>query len=247
MLAKHARAVVEAYRPIRDAILPAQMQPGLSWVWDDEYGSVREDAALLLDVMAYFPAAEVEALLTEATKLKDARLAGFATTSLLRMGRDVDESVLRHVAESAEARSWLFDELKRLGKGQLFPSQWATQEALAEAEMVRWLVFPTELGRAPDQIELMRVVSGDYGPPDGVLEWYLFRFRTRPPHWSAKDGWMAGVAGPFKKSDAPSTTAYGDTFSKFTRWGSLTPEQHVAEVRELMSDWRKRNGQHASE
>jgi hypothetical protein len=247
MLAKHALPLVEAYRPIHDKILPAQMHAGLSWVWEDEYESVREDAALMLDVMAYFPAAEIEAVLTDATRLRDPRLAGFAATSLLRIGRDVDASVLRRVAESSEARSWLFDELKRLGKRQLFPSEWATQPALAEAEMVRWLVYPTELGRAPDQIELMKVVSDDYGPPDGVLEWYLFRFRTKPPHWSAKDGWMAGVAGPFRKADAPSTVAYGDTFSKFTRWGSLTPEQHVAEVRELMTDWRQRKGQRSSE
>jgi hypothetical protein len=126
-----------------------------------------------------------------------------------------------------------------LGKGRLFPAKWATQKALAESDMVRWLTFPTELGRAPDEIELMKVVSKNFGPPDGVLEWYLFRFRTNPPHWSAKDGWMSGVAGPFKKSESPSTTAYGDTFSTFTRWDSLTPEQHVEDVRKLLADWRK--------
>jgi len=106
--------------------------------------------------------------------------------------------------------------------------------------MVRWLVYPTELGRVPDQIELKKVVSVDAGGTDGVLDYYLFRFRTLPPHWAAKNGWMAGVAGPFLQKDGPTTEAQGDTFSEFERWDSRTPEEHVGDVRELLEDWRKR-------
>jgi hypothetical protein len=241
-LAPHASLVVGAYQAMRTQINAAQTKPGTDWLWEDSYAEVREDAGLLLDLMGYFPSPEVEAILAEASKLKDARLAFFAAASLLRLGQSVDAAILEHVAASAEARSLLFDELKRQRKAHLFPAQWATQKAFAEADMVNWLTYPTELGRAPDEIELMKVVSEDFGAPDGVLDWYLFRFRTKPPHWSAKDGWMAGIAGPFKKAEEPSTRSYGDTFSTFTHWDSKTPAQHVADVRDLMARWREHNG-----
>ena len=241
-LAPYSPVLVDAYQPMRPAITAAQVKPGTSWIWDESYAPLREEAGLLLDLMGYFPSGDVEVILNEASKLKDPKLAYFGAASLLRLGRNVDSGIWEHVAASPEMRSWLFDNLKRLGKAQLFPAKWATQKALAEAEMVRWLTFPTELGRGPDDIELMKVVSEDFGPPNGVLEWYLFRFRTQPPHWSAKYGWIAGVAGPFKKADAPSTAAYGDTFSAFARWDSKTPEQHIAYVRMLIARWRDHDG-----
>jgi hypothetical protein len=241
-LAPHAAVLLDAYRPLRAAITSAQTKPGTAWIWDESYAPVREQAGLALDLMGYFPSPDVEIILKEASKLKDPRLAFFGVASLLRLGRSVDSSSLEQVAASAEMRSALYSELKRHEKTQLFPAKWATQRSFAEGEMVKWLTFPTELGRAPDDIELMKVVSENFGPPDGVLEWYLFRFRTQPPAPSAKDGWMAGVAGPFKKADAPSPRAYGDTFSKFTRWDSRTPDQHVADIRKLMAQSRERDG-----
>jgi hypothetical protein len=239
-LSSHAGVLVDAYRPLRPTILAAQTKPANDCMCEQGYADAREDAGLLLDVMGYFSSPDIEAILNEASRLRDPKLAYFGAVSLLRLGRDVDVRVLEHVAESAEMRGSLFDELKRRGRMQLFPARWATQKALAESEMVKWLVYPTELGSEPDDLELMNVVSEDFGPPDGVMEWYLFRFRTHPPHWAAKDGWMAGVAGPFKRAEAPSTRAYGDTFSEFQSWNSKTPERHVTEIRELMARWRER-------
>jgi hypothetical protein len=238
-LGVHAVVVIDAYRPLREKALAAQKPTGTSWLWEDEYVSTREDAGLLLDLMGYFPSPPIEPLVREAAKLKDPKLAYFGAISSLRLGMSVDADTLERVAASAEVRGWLFDGLGRLGKRSLFPTRWATQAALAEAEMVNWLTYPTEMGRAPDEIELMNVVSEDVGPRDGVMEWYLFRFRTNPPHWSSKDGWLAGVAGPFRKAKAPSTASYGDTFSSMKPWSSMTPEQHVADVRAIIANWKK--------
>jgi hypothetical protein len=195
---------------------------------------------LVLDLMGYFPAPEVERVLHEASRFKDPSLAGFAAGSLLRLGREVDPVIIERIAASPEMRSWLFDHLRELGKRGSFPAKWATQEALAESVMVRWLAYPTELGRGPDQIEVAKVVSEDVGPPYGALDWYLLRFRTDPPHWSSGKGWMAGVAGPFKRADEPSTKDYGDTFSTLAAWDEQTPEEHVEELRAITERWRKK-------
>jgi hypothetical protein len=239
-LAKQASFVVDAYRSLREKLRAAEAKDTIGWTWDEDYAFARGYAGLLLDLMGYFPAAEVEPILEEATRSGDPKLALFAAIALVRLGRPVGLDLLERVAASAETRSLLFDELKRERQPALFPRKWATQAALAESEMVKWLAYPTELGRPPDEIELMKVVSQDLGPVDGVMEWYVFRFRTHPPHWSSSKGWMAGIAGAFKKAGAPSTTAYGDTFSTMAPWESMTPEQHLAAIRELMTKWRKR-------
>ena len=124
-----------------------------------------------------------------------------------------------------------------MGRETLFPLAFRTQEAFAESEMVNWLIFPTELGRAPDKIELEAIVPRD--TPSGAVQYYVFRFRTLPPHWAAKDGWLAGGAGPFLTKDGPTTEGGGDTFSTFTRWESKTTEEHARELTGVIGDWRR--------
>jgi hypothetical protein len=241
-LANHTREIVDAYRRHESKLKPLQRNTGVAWMWEDDYQELRSDAALLLDVLGYVPGPAVEAQLADAARFEDPRLAFFAVRSLLRKGGHVPEEVLVRIAASAETRNLLFSSLEKLGHPDLFPKAWATQEALAESDMVGWLTYPTELARVPDQIELMKVVSEDVGGDDGMLDFYLYRFRTLPPHWAAKDGWMAGVAGPFRRAGAPSATSYGSTFSTFEKWDDKRPEEHVEAVREVLREWAKENG-----
>ena len=68
--------------------------------------------------------------------------------------------------------------------------------------MVSWLIFRTELARVPDEIELMKVVSVDT-PRNGPIDYYVFRFRTYPPHWQPKtNGWLV-FQGLFSETMRP--------------------------------------------
>jgi hypothetical protein len=194
---------------------------------------------LLLDLLAYLPGDLVEEQLREAMEYKDPRLKHFALVSLLRLRKRVDKKQVEDVARHAEMRNWLFITLKELGKSSLFPEKFRTQESFAEADMVNWLIYPTELSRVPDEIELMKAVTVDTGLADGVYDYYLFRFRTKEPHWAAKDGWLAGVSGPYLRKDEPTTEALGETFSAFTKWDSKSPDEHVGDIQELMKRWRE--------
>ena len=209
-------------------------------MWTDDYQKHRSRASLLLDLAGYLPPADVARDLTDALAFRDPRLVYFALTSLLENEAALPPAAVAAVAATPELRNHLYEKLKEADQEQMIPPRSRTQAAFAEAEMVRWLVYPTELGRVPDRIELKKVVSVDAGGANGALDYYLFRFRTLPPHWAAKNGWMAGVAGPFLRKDAPTTEAEGDTFSEFERWDSRTPAEHVGDVRELLEDWRKR-------
>jgi hypothetical protein len=136
----------------------------------------------------------------------------------------------------------LWHGLEEVGRLDLFPAKYRSQEALAEGDLVRWLTFGTELGCAPDEIELMRVYRDEGGSGDDGLLFYLFRFRTSEPHWAAKNGWMAGLAGPFRERDAPSPHSLGNTFSTMEPWESKTPEEHAERIAEIVAAYRRQAG-----
>jgi hypothetical protein len=247
-LALLAGQVLEAWRPLRDRARAAQALAGGApgWQWEEAYQEAREEAGLLLDVLGHLPGARVSAEVRGGLGLDDPKLQLFASTGLLRRGEEVPAAVLEKVAASAEQRNWLYRALKAQGLEARFPARWHTQEAFAEGELVGWLAYPTELGRPPDELELMQVVA-ETVPGKGRHEWYLFRFRTRPPHWSAKKGWMAGVAGPFRRAESPSPNAHGDTFSSFTPWDSKPPGAHVADLRGVIAGWQARQAKEEKE
>ena len=222
---KVCTSVARIHRDLRPSLLAYQRPTGTSWVWADEYQDSRSLAALVLDVLGHVSPACAEPELRLALGYSDPRLIQFAVVGLLRSGKEAPTDLVLRVAESPECRNWFFRGLKEINRSALFPTALMTQRAFAESDMVNWLTFPTELGRAPDEIELMAVIPSD--TPSGPGEYYVFRFRTYPPHWAAKDGWMAGIAGPFLSKDAPSTEAQGDTFSTFAAWDSKTPEEHL--------------------
>lgn len=213
-----------------------QQTSGTAWLWSEEYETVRHECGVMLDLLRYVPGKSALKPLREALTFSDPRLLHFAATSLLARGEDVDAAVLETIAASPEMRAWLHRQLKEQGQLALFPQKYLTQEALAESELVDWLIFPTELGMAPDEIELMKVVPVDTGEPGGIYDYYVFRFR----HPEATNGWMAGVAGSFLRSDEPTADANGDTWSSFESWDSKTPEEHVGDMGELLAKARER-------
>jgi hypothetical protein len=228
--------LVTALRDSRAKLMPRQKAEGVAWQFEDDYAPLRADAGLLLDILGHLPEERARAELRTSLALRDPRLLHFAALSLLRQGEDVPSTVWETVAASAEMRSNLWDRLAKAGRTELFPEKYRTQAAFAESVMVRWLAFPTELGRPPDEIELMEMVPVDSGGLDGVLESYVFRFRVAPPDpWSEK-GWMAGVAGPFRRKDAPSTDALGGTFSTFEPWEGKSAREHLASIREVLEN-----------
>ncbi len=237
ILTNYVTSILSRYVPLRDSLMPKQQSGGIAWMWEYDYLSLREDCGVLLDLMGYVKLPEIVAELQKALLLKDTKLKGFAVVSLLRQGIEVDSLTSLNVASDPVIRNFFYNELQTLGKLSNYPNEFRTQEAFAESDMVGWLTFGTELERAPDEIELMKTVSIDTKTEDGVLDYFIFRFRTFEPHWAAKDGWMAGISGPFLRKETPSTKSYGDTFSSFEKWDSKTPEEHLGDIRERLSQW----------
>jgi hypothetical protein len=141
-------------------------------------------------------------------------------------GRDPDPGAVARFAADRATRRVLYEALEHHGRLALFPREYLTQEAMAEADLALWLNHPNELGAIPDEMERMASVPVHGGTFDG-LTYYVFRYRMNPPHWAASDGWLAGVTGPYPKSGPVIASAPG-TFSRFEAYTARTPAEHVA-------------------
>jgi hypothetical protein len=239
VLAPFTDQVLESYRIQARELWPGQKREGIAWMWEEQYLASRNEASMLLDLFGYFPPDKVVEELQRALRYRDPRLKFFGISSLLRLGKEVDTKSIESAAAYAEVRNYLFATLQKIGKENLFPKKYRTQEAFAESNMVDWLAHPAELARVPDEIELMKVVSMDLGGQEGVCDYYVFRFRTLPPHEAAKEGWLAGVSGPFRQKETPTINALGHTFSAFEKWESKSPEEHLNRIRQLIEQQLK--------
>jgi hypothetical protein len=151
-------------------------------------------------------------------------------------GENPDPADLERFAQDRATRKVLYDALEHHEKLPLFPSKYRTREAMAEADLVVWLNHPNELGSVPDEMELMATLPV---PAAGFenQRYFLFRFRMKPPHSAAKDGWLAGVAGPYP-IDGPVGSGASGTFSRFEPYDSKSPEEHVRSTHQLVVERR---------
>ena len=140
-------------------------------------------------------------------------------------GEPPNPADLERFAQDRETRKVLYDALERHQKLDLFPASFLTAEALAEADLVVWLNHPNELAALPDEIELMATLPAP-GADSERQRYFVFRYRMNPPHWRAKDGWLAGVAGPYPV-DGPVAPHATGTFSRFEPYDSKPPEAHL--------------------
>ena len=237
-LSEHAAAILEHYRDAAELLGPKQRATGTAWMWTETYAAERDQAAIVLDLMGCMPEEVVLEDLRAALAFQDPRLLYAATRSLLTHGEPPPPKVLDRIAAAPETRGWLLELLDDAGRRDLFPARWLTQPALAEAALAAWLARPDQVGRPPDELELVEVVPIDAGPPDGVLDFYVFRFRYLPPHERAAAGWLAGVAGPYLRAAAPTTADHGGTFSAYERFDARTAADHVGAPAEILDDWR---------
>jgi hypothetical protein len=195
-----------------------QTRKGIAWRFGDAYSDARYRLSSLLNLAGYLLDPKLPPLVREAAKFSDPVIAAAAAIALLRQSGDVNKAAIRRAAESHETRRPLFELLSAMDREDLFPKKFATWEAFAASDMARWLIYPTELGREPDQIELGHT---EWLDKKRKLAMYVWKFR------SAKEPWLAGVSGPYKLSGTPCPAHGPLTFSCFDEWDSATPQKHL--------------------
>jgi hypothetical protein len=185
--------------------------------------SARQALASLVRLLDELAELDQQSILGRMLASADPRVAVMGAVRLLGRDEPVAPERIRLIARDPAARADLHDGLvafepelaAELAGDVLEPL------AVAEGELARWLSEVTELGRAPDELELVATVT--LREPDaGPL--HVFRFRMRAPHWSASRGWMIGVAGTH-------------TTSCYAAEDECSIDEHVAAVLSSLADW----------
>ena len=154
---------------------------------------------LICDICRYFGKERFSELLKQALWIGNPHIRFYASATLLVFDCEVPASIIDALANDIEYANLTYGLLKRYRKESLFPAALATPEYLAQSDLVRWLTYPTELGKAPDGIEYVgKIRKGEI--------FYIFRFRSDSENLDegARGEWLVGWSG-----------SRGGTFSNF--------------------------------
>ena len=222
MLLPHADRLLEMLRSRREWLGPRQQIDGIGWMWESAYHQQRRwKAGVLLDLLGHVPTPEVEIELRRCIggvhrpAAADGDSAGLVAA---RCGRRTGAS-----RGNRRQRRMPQVALRRAAPARtrhLYPDEFRGQAALAESDLVNWLTYPTELGRPPDEIELVQAIPFHTESDVGWADYFLFRFRTHTPHWSARDGWIAGISGPLFRHRATYHSGAGGHIQRIYPLGS---------------------------
>lgn len=109
----------------------------------------------IADICKDFPNERIFKVLNGILKVAENRTRYFAVDSLLASGKPVPPEVIREMAADTGVACLLYSLLEKHKTLDLYPQEFASEEYLAESDMVQWLMYPTELGKKPDKIELL--------------------------------------------------------------------------------------------
>jgi len=167
---------------------------------------------ILIDIADKFLDEELLVLIKSALTIKNNYVKFYCVKTLLNHNFEVDTSIIHEIASDLTVACLLYEELFKSKKIKLFPSYYRTQAYLSKSEMIRWLVYPTELGKIPDEIELIDKVE-----IRGEI-FYVYKFRVNDPD---NDKWMIGWAGGYLADNNSACTYSSYTFSHFDKYVDL--------------------------
>ena len=160
---------------------------------------------LMADISKYFADGTIIDLLQEVTKLGYYNVNYYVADSLLCLAQNVPAEIIVSLANNLEYANLTYSLLAKFDKQNLFPKECSTPEYLAKSDMVHWLMYPTELGKEPDEIEYIGKVTYLFKKE----VYYVFRYRSNSDTLEndLKNKWLIGWS-----SDE------GGTFSNFDEY-----------------------------
>lgn len=158
----------------------------------------------------------------------------FAVCTLIYNNIPIADGYIEELAKEDRTCKRFYKILREINKLFRFPEEYLTQERLARADMVYWLMHPAEIGDVPDIIEFVQTFEKN----NEVF--YVFKFKSNKEVFKDKD-WMIGISGGFKKDIEPTIDNSGFTFSDF----EVFDEEKILEeayriIDKINEAWKKR-------
>ncbi len=185
-------------------------------------GDAIDALEVCVDLCGHLPTNDTLPMLDKAIKLGRSNIGYYAASSVLKLvGALAPESIvaLMRDIEYADLTYSLVRKHKLAEIDARIPPELKTPEYLAESDLVHWLTYPTELGRKPDEIELIGKVKS-HGEP-----YYVFKYKSASDTLADEDKnvWLIGWAND-----------NGGTFSEFEHlsdYEGATPEKTLKTIK----------------
>lgn len=175
---------------------------------------------LIADVCGCFVYPNVTEALQQLLQLGRNHINAYAVKSLINRGAAVPQSVMDALAKDLEYANMTYFFLHQAGKTELFPAEYATEEYLAKSDLVHWLMFPTELGKAPNEIEYIGKIK--YLFKKEVFHVFKYRSDSDTLEDELKNKWLIGWS-----SDE------GGTFSNFDKYADYAKSTKAATLKNI--------------
>lgn len=216
-LSNDAKAVLARYAVSElTRFAEAQAKGTLS---EDGYANLEYICDAARYIMYQAPHDALMQLIADLFKLEDPTVSYYALSTLTKVGYEVPDEVIVMLANDLTHADITFRALKDRAMTYRFPAELRNDAYLAKSDLVHWLTYPTELGREPDEIELLGVTK-----KKGET-FHVFRYKSDSDNLGddLKGVWLIGWSG----SD-------GGTFSNFDKYADYekkTPEKTVKYIR----------------
>lgn len=172
-----------------------------------EYNKDDEDLVNSLeaacDACKHFANEQIIESLYKVLNLGNNKVSYYAMSSLMHLKKDIPAETVCSLAEDIIYADMAYCALKRYGKESLFPAEYSNEIYLAKSDLVHWLIYPTELGKAPDEIEFV----GKIERKDEIYHVFKFRSDSDNLDKESKNVWLLGWSGN-----------EGGTFSQFEKY-----------------------------
>lgn len=173
------------------------------------------------DAAKYFPGEKTGEILTATLGAGHSCVSFFAVETLIALGAEIPRENILPLAADTEYANLTHELLEEHGLLSLFPQEYSSPEYLAKSDMVHWLTYPTELGKIPDEIELIGKVKYFFGKD----EYYVFRYRSDSENLGdeLKGKWLIGWS-----------SENGETFSNFDlleKYEKGSPEKTLKNIK----------------
>ncbi len=171
---------------------------------------------LATDICEKFLNDQIVDLLYEIIKKDFSNITFYAVKTLILAGKEISADIIVSLAHNLEYAKLTYELLSDEQRKTYFPTECSSPEYLAKSDMVRWLMYPTELGKAPDDIEFIGKITYLFKKD----KYYVFKYRSDSDTLSdnLKNKWLIG----WSNDD-------GGTFSNFDEY-SLYEKNTISET-----------------
>lgn len=193
--------------------------------------SVYNDLEIIIDIACYLKSSEINKLILEIDKfdLNDSCntfVIKYKVINDLKINLKKIDLIIENQVELEK----LFNVLERIDKLNILPLEKISQEMIARSALIKWLMYPTELGCVPDEIELL--TTFDFNNETC----YAFKFKSN--NFIKKD-FLLGISGGYKNKKLTSINT-GLTFSKFEEVQDNFMDQAIALAQFISDYWKNR-------